>query len=253
MNKYDLHDVILLRRTMLLFDDFQEYVSGASNGSGWTSVLAGSAAVAVNDGVGGLLSMTCVDSVANRECYVKGSHQLFKFVNNQPFMGEWFIQYSEANVNKANIAVGFMSAVGAASMADTTGEPKASFSGAVIYKVPGGTQWKTASSVGTTMGGSGGTAQQSDTTAGGAAFTRLRIEVMPVSSTLAEVTYFVDGNQLKVAGGRPGVTKIKDQLTYTGSLFFAPFMMVKNGSTTAETLLVDYVGCEQLRTLYTGF
>ncbi len=248
MNKYDLHDVLELRRTMLLFDDFQEYASGVSNGCGWTTVTAGGGTAAVNDGNGGILTLAPTDSTLNREVYVKGSHQLFTFAANQPMMCEAFLQYSEANTNKANIAFGFMSSVGAASMQDNTGEPKTNFSGAVIYKVPGGTQWKTCSSIGTTQ-----TVSQSDTTAGGSAYVRLRIEVMPVSSTLAEVTYYVNGIQLKTSGGRPGTSLIKDQMTYTGALSMAVFMCCKNGSTTAESLLVDYVGCEYLRALFTGF
>jgi hypothetical protein len=253
MSKYDVHDILELRRTMLLFDDFQEYASGVSNGCGWTTVTAGAGAATVGDTVGGVLNLAPTDSTTNREVYVKGSHQLFLFANNKPFCGEAYIQFTEANTNKANIAFGFMSGVGAASMADTTGEPKASFSGAVIYKVPGGTVWKTASSVGTVMGGAGGVAQVSDATAGGAAYVRLRIEVMPISTTIAEVTYFVDGIQLKTSGGRPGQALIKDQLTYTSALQMSVFMMCKNGSTTAETLNVDYVGCEHLRALFTGF
>ncbi len=253
MQKYDLHDVIELRRTMLWFDDFQEYSSGASNGSGWTTVTAGAGASTVGDVVGGVINLLPTDSTNNREVYVKSTHQLWLFAANKPFMGEVSLQYSEANTNKAAIAFGFMSGVGAASMADTTHEPKSSFSGAVIYKVGGGTVWKCASSVGTTMGGAGGVAQASDTTAGGTAYSRLRIEVMPISSTLAEITYWVDGNQLKNAGGRPGQTQIKDQLTYTGALQMNFFVMCKNGSTTAESLLVDYMASEQLRQLFTGF
>ena len=253
MNKYDLHDVMELRRTMLWFDDFQEYISAASNGSGWTTVTAGSGAATVGDTVGGVIDMLPTDSTLNREVYVKSTHQLWKFANNAPMCCEAFLQFSEQNTNKANIAFGWMSSVAAASMADNTGEPKSSFSGAIIYKVPGATVWKCASSVGTVMGGAGGVAQVSDTTAGGSAFTRLRIEWMPVSSTLGEVTYYVDGVQLKTSGGRPGAAPIKDQLTYTGALVMNLFVMVKNGSTTPEQLHVDYIGAESLRALFTGF
>ncbi|HVI05016.1 MAG TPA: hypothetical protein VM711_02855 [Sphingomicrobium sp.] len=242
-----MHDVMGLRRTMLLFDDFQEYISGASNGSGWTSVLKSTGTAAVGDGFGGILTVTSAATL-NDDNYVKGSHQIFGFAQNKPFMAECYLQYSEANTNKANVVFGFMSGVAAGAMQDTTGEPKTSFSGAVIYKVPGGTQWKTASSVGTTQ-----TVNQSDTTAGGSAYTRLLIQVLPVSSTLAEVTYFVDGVQLKTSGGRPGQTKIKDQLTYTGSLAFSIFFGIKPGSGTGEVLNVDYCGAELLRALFTGF
>ena len=244
MNKVDTHDAYLKRRTFGDFEEFDFYASG----NRWTSVLGGSATAAAGDAVGGQLTLSCVDSVTNREAYVKMTNQLFKYQNNTPIQVECYLQYSEANTNKANIAFGLMSSVGAASMQDTTGEPKTNFSGAVIYKVPGGTQWKTASSVGTTQ-----TVTQSDTTAGGSAFQRLMIEIMPVSSTLAEVTYFVDGNQLKTSTGRPGTGKIKDQVTYTGAVNMALFVCCKNGSTSPESLLVDYIAWEELRALFTGF
>ncbi len=237
-----------MRRTMLWFDDFQDYSSAASNGVGWTTVTAGSGAATVGDTTGGVITLAPTDSTLNREVYVKSTRQLWKFVANQAFMGEAFLQFTEANTNKANIAFGFMSSVGSASMADTTGEPKASFSGAVIYKVPGGTVWKTCSSLSTTQ-----SVNVSDTTAGGSSYVRLRIEVMPISSTIAEITYYVDGNQLKTSGGRPGQTMIKDQLTYTGAAQMGIFLCCKNGSTTPETLLVDYVCSEYLRATFTGF
>jgi hypothetical protein len=252
MNKYDLHDVIELRRTMLLFDDFQEYSSGVSNGCGWTTVTAGSGTAAVGDGLGGLLTLSPTDSTLNREVYVKGSHQLFAFTSPFSFCGEAFIQYTEANTNKANIAFGFMSAVGAQSMQDSTqtnpGYPKASYSGAVIFKIPGSTVWQTSSSVGTVNN-----QNISTTTAGGSAYVRLRIEVMVLSTTLAEVTYYVNGIPLQISGGRPGTSIIKDQLTITSSIAFAPFVCCKNGSTTPESLIVDYIGCEALRATFTGF
>lgn len=244
MQKLDQHDAALKRRTFGDFEEFDFYSSGGR----WTSTLGGSATAAAGDAVGGQLTISCVDSVTNREAYVKMTNQLFKYQANTPIQVEAYLQFSEANTNKANIAFGLMSSVGAASILDTTGEPKTNFSGAVIYKVPGGTQWKTCSSIGTTQ-----TTTQSDTTAGGASFQRLMIEIMPISSTLAEVTYFVDGVQLKTATGRPGTTKVKDQVTYTGAVSMALFVCCKNGSTSPESLAVDYVWWEELRALFTGF
>lgn len=246
MNKADICNQWQLRRSYTDLEDFDWY----SSGNRWTSVLGGSATAAVNDGVGGILTLSCVDSVLDREAYVKQTTQLFKFVNNQPIVCEAFLQYTEANTNEACVAFGLMSAVGAASMQNAAGldEPKTSFSGAVIYKVPGGTQWKTCSSVGTTQN-----KNQSDTTAGGTSYTRLTIEIMPVSSTIAEVTYFVDGVMLKTTGGRPGQTKIKDELTYTGALNMQLFACVKNGSTSPEVLNIDYIAWSQLRARFTGF
>lgn len=246
MNKFDIHDRLLNRRTCELFDDFLSYASGAT--SLWTTTAGGSATATVGAGLGGLLTLSAVDSVDNREIYVATTASLFSFAANKPFMAEAYIQYAEANTNAANIAFGFMSSVGAASIQNDGAGPKSSYSGAVLYKVDGGTQWKTQSSVGTTQ-----TTNQSDTTAGGSSYVRLRVEVVPISSTLAEVTYFVDGVQLKTASGRPGQTKIKDQLTYTGSTNMQLFLCLKNGTTTPESMIVDYVAAESLRALFTGF
>lgn len=246
MNKPDTHDAYLKRRTYGDLEDWDWFASGDR----WTSVLGGSATAAVNDGVGGILTLSCVDSVQDREAYIKQTAQVFKFVNNQSIQVEAYLQYTEANTNEACVAFGLMSAVGAGSMQNASGldEPKTNFSGAVIYKVPGGTQWKTCSSLGTTQ-----IKNQSDTTAGGTAYTRLTILIEPVSSTLAEITYFVDGNQLKTTGGRPGTSKIKDELTYTGAVNMQLFACVKNGSTSPEVLNIDYFAWEELRALFTGF
>jgi hypothetical protein len=243
MNKYDTHDALLKRRTFGLFDDFAYYVSTDL----WTTVADG-ATVAASALEGGILTLTG-DTTLNDEVNVATTLACFKFVSSNPLMCELFVQYSEANTNKMNFGFGFTSAGGSADMlVDTTGEPAASFSGAIIYKVPGGTQWKTCSSLGSTQ-----TKNQSDTTAGGTAYQRLQIVVEPVSSTIAEVTYYVDGIQLKTTGGRPGTTLIKDQLTYTSAVVMNLWFGLKQGSTTAEAAAVDYAAAEQLRATFTGF
>lgn len=246
VSKTDIHDAYKLRRTYGDLDDFASYTDGQL----WTKVVGGSASVAVNDGQGGILTLSCIDSTQDREAYVKHTTQLFKFVANNPIVVEAYLQYTEQGTNQASVAFGLMSSVGALSIQNASGsnEPKTSFSGAVIYKVPGGTVWKTCSSLGTTQ-----TKSTSDTTAGGASYQRLMIVVEPVSSTLAEITYYVDGNQLKTATGRPGTAKIKDQLTYTGAVAMQLFVCMKNGDTNAQTLNVDYMAWEHTTRLFTGF
>ena len=69
----------------------------------------------------------------------------------------------------------------------------ASFSGAVIYKVDGGTVWKFVTSIGTTN-----TVSTSVTTAGGSAYQRLAIKIVPNSSTTALAYPIVDGKQLNI-------------------------------------------------------
>ncbi|MES2342309.1 MAG: hypothetical protein V4597_11570 [Pseudomonadota bacterium] len=241
MEKTDVHDALRLRRTHGYLEEWNNYTSGGL----FTTTTGGSATATAGNSTFGILTLAAIDSSLNREVYVATTNALFALTASHNLYAECFCQFAEANTNKANVAFGFMNSVGAASMQDTTGEPKTTFSGAVIYKVPGGTVWKTCSSVGTTQ-----TVTTSTTTAGGAAYHRLAIEINPVSATLAEVTYWVDDVQLQAAGGRPGQSLIKDQLTYTGAVNMQLFACLKNGSTTPETLLVDYMAWEQLRALF---
>lgn len=237
MKKPDVHNRFALRRTMELWDDFKYYVSTDL----WTTTKDTSPTAAVSDGVGGILTLTG-DTTANDEVYVASTVQCFKFVADNPIIVEAMLQFSEQNTNQAAMMFGLMSSVGADSIVDTTGEPKSSFSGAVIYKVPGGTQWKTCSSLGSTQ-----TKNQSTTNAPDTAYHRLTINVMPVSSSIAEVTYYVDGVQLGTSGGRPGQNLIKDQLTYTSAAVMGVFVGLKQIATgVAEVLNVDYLAGEQL-------
>lgn len=244
MQKPDIHDSFRFRRTMGVWDDFLWYTSGQL----WTTIKDTSVAVAGGDGVGGILTITG-DTTLNDEGYVAMTNQLFKYQANTSMIAEAYIQYAEANTNEAIVGFGFMSGVAGDALVDTTGEPKSSFSGALIYKVAGTTVWKTCSSIGSTQ-----TKNVSDTTAGGTNYQRLLIEIVPVSSTIAEVTYYVDGVQLKTAGGRPGQTKIKDEVTYTGAVAMGLFVGLKQGAATnAETLNIDYIAAEELARRFTGF
>jgi hypothetical protein len=239
MNKYDLSDAILKRRTFSIFDDFPVYVSTDL----WTSTASGASAAGA-DGEGGILQLVGTTS-ANDYAYVKTTQKCFKIVNNNPLYCEAFIQFSEADTNKANVMFGFSSSVVAGMIANSTGEPQSTFDGAVIYKVNGATVWNTKSSQSTTSPGK----SISTTTAGGTAYQRLLIVIEPVSSTVAEITYYVNGIQLQVSGAR---NPIKDNLTYTGITNMNFFVGLKQTSTsTAETINVDYMAAGQLRALFT--
>jgi hypothetical protein len=232
-------DALEKRRAHMSFEDWNSYTSG----NVFTTTTAGAGAAAVSATLpDGILVYSPTDSTLNREVYVATTNSLFAILASKPLMCEFSLQYTEANTNKAIIGCGFMSAVGAASLQDTTGLPKASFTGAVIFKVPNSTVWQTCSSVGTTQ-----TTTTSTTTAGGTQEQILKIVIEPVSATIAEVTYYVNDQQLLMATGRPGQNKIKDQLTYTGAAAMQLFACCKNGSTTPETLNEDYRGWSQHR------
>jgi hypothetical protein len=243
MNKADLHDSFKLRRTYGRFDDFDFYVDAQF----WTKTLNGSATVAVNSGDAGILTMSAIDSSTNRELYVGSTVALFLVQANKAMIFEADVQFTQANVNNIGVMFGISDAVSNGMIADTTLDAKSSFSGAVIYTKQGSTLWQTCSSNVTTQ-----YKNTSTKTAGnGSTYQRLRIEIEPVSSTLAEVTYWVDGVQLQISGGRPGTSFIKDQLVYTGMGRSKVFFGLKNGSSSAEVLNIDYEAHEMLARLFT--
>lgn len=125
------------RRQFGVHDDFDHYVSADT----FTTVASDSGTVTVSDAVGGILLIHPSDGTIadNDETYVRTTAEIFKFADDKPLFIEVLLQYAEAATNAANIAVGFMDAVSANSLQDNGGGPKASYSGAVIYKVDGGT------------------------------------------------------------------------------------------------------------------
>jgi hypothetical protein len=227
------------------FDDFDWYISPHL----WTSSVGTAVVGSLRNGV---LAVAPAAATDNLECYVNTTASPFTIVANKPLMVEYGFQYSEAATSAANIAVGFMNAVATAALIDNGGGPKASFSGAVIYKIDGGTVWRCRSSVGTTNNDS-----ITSLTAGGSAYVRLRIEIRPVSATIAEVTYWFNnypsdgsaitsntlGQMLDATTGKP----IKHSLTYTSAAAMQIVTLVKNGSANVETLNLDYITWAQSR------
>lgn len=209
---------------------------------GWEVVASDDGTATISDAAGGIVTLTPSDGTAgdNDEIYLASSSELFKFLNDKPIIAEAAIQFSEANTDDANIAFGLADAVAANTIVDDGAGMKASFDGACIYKVDGGTKWKCVSSKATTQ-----TITTSSTTAGGSSYQVLRIEVRPVSSSIAEVTYFVDGSILRdETYNKP----IKHTIDFTSSpTEMQVFVGAKNGGTNAESLLVDRLGAWQLR------
>ncbi len=225
----DLLDQLKHRRTCGFLDEFEWYLSPHR----WTSVLANSGTASVADGVGGILSIVPSDgSVAtNDESYAHTTNALFQFAANKPILFEASVQFTEANVNEANILVGVMDAVAAGALADGNAGPKASYSGMVFFKNGGTNVWSCESSV-------GGTQSTTVTTkaAGGANYQTLTGQWQPINATQAEAAFFIDG--LLVA---------RQLFTFTGGVAMQLVAGVKNGSANLETLKVDYLAGYQLR------
>lgn len=235
--KLDLSDRLAHRRQAEVCDDFHWFISPHL----WTALAADtgtSVDPTISSAVGGqLYHFTAATN--NNEAATKTTNEVFQILNDRPILGEARIKFVEANTDDANVAFGFADAFGADLLVNDGAGPKTSFSGALIYKVDGGTAWKCVSSVGSTQ-----TISTSTSTAGGSDWQVLKIEIQPVSSTIAEAAFFVDGKQLiDSSTNRP----IKHTMTYTNAVAMAVGAYVKAGGSNAEILVVDYINAVQLR------
>ena len=152
------------------------------------------------------------------------------------------MQFAEANTDDENILVGLLDAVGANSLQDNGAGPPASYSGAVFFKVDGGTTWNVETSNSTTqttnelVSTNANNLSRKTQTAGGAAYQTLRIEYTPYSATNAYVSFFVDGVQC-----------CQHDYVFTSATEMQIGIGVKNGGANNETLNVDYVVAVQER------
>jgi hypothetical protein len=233
MKLLEIANALTLRRQFTIFDDFLWYVTAHL----WTSLAADSGtSVAVGDAAGGVLVLT-TGATDNNEALVKTTNELFLFAVDKPLRGEARVQFAEANTNAANVAFGFADALGANLLLDDGGGAKASFSGALLYKVDGGTTWNFITSVGTTR-----TVTATAVTAGGASYQTLRIEAREQGGVV-EVVPIIDGTQALDANGRP----IKHRLDPTSATEMQAGCYVKAGGANSEVLRVDYLSADALR------
>lgn len=193
--------------------------------------------IAVSDGVRGTIALT-TGATDNNEVALRTTTEIFLFAANKPLIYEARIQFTEANVDDANVAVGFADAVGANLLVDDGAGPKTTYSGAMIFKIDGDTTWRAGSSKSTTQ-----TNTDSLTAAGDASYQVLRLEIWPINTTDLEVAFFVDGVQLKDSNSKP----IKHTVVYTSATEMHAFAYVKAGGANSEVLNVDYMAAYQKR------
>lgn len=236
MKLLELADPLKLRREFGLFDDFLWYVTAHL----WTLVATDSGTAAVGDAAGGVVTLNPSDgSVAdNDEVYLKSTAEVFLFAADKPLVFEARLKWTEANTDDANVIAGVMSAVGANSLLDNGAGPAASYSGAVFFKVDGGTGWNFETSLGGTQTT---TALHSDH-APAAAYQTLRIEAREQGGVI-EIVPFIDGKQCLDTNGRP----VKHTIALGSPTEMNAVVGAKNGDTNQESILVDYVAAYQLR------
>lgn len=220
------------------FDDFFWYISPHL----WTSLAADigvTAPTSASNPTGGQIT-TSTGATDNNEVAVYTTNAPFLVANNRPILAEARIQYSEAATSAANVALVLSDSSNLSDvLVDNGGGPRTTGNNILIYKVDGETVWRAAARNGTQS-----TISQSSTTAGGSAFSILRIEVKDMSTTQVTVTYSVDGVMLRDA--TTGLV-INHQLNISGSANMRAGVYLKAGSATSETLLTDYLAAYQVR------
>jgi hypothetical protein len=219
------------------FDDFHWFISPHL----WTNLAAdaGVTGFAAADTAGGNIS-GATGATDNNEIAVASTKKPFLLADDKPAFFEARVQYAEAATSAANVAVGFGDTIGSADfLVDNGAGCRSSWSGAVIYKVDGGTVWRCKSSNGTTS-----TDNVTAITAGGSAAQKLRIEVSDYTSLSCQVTYWVDDKQLRDATTN---LPIVHTVLYASAAQMQAGAYLKAGSGTSETLVIDYMAAFQTR------
>ena len=225
------------RNNFEIFDDFLNYVTTDL----WTSDTTddNDVAPAVGDAEHGILTLSATTD-DNEETGVFSTRELALFQADCTMVFETRLQYAEAATSAANVAVGMCDAPNIDDwITDNGGALATSGSGMAIYKLDGGTVWRGNVEINGTVKDDASTQ-----TAGSASYVRLTLEARAVDATNLEVMYFLDDLPLLLSTGRP----ILHTIAYASATEMNLQLYLKIGSTTTETVLVDYVyyGCTRV-------
>lgn len=219
------------RQQRTLIENFNDYVSGRL----WTLTTADSSTAVLQAAaageVGGNLLVSPANATANNEAYIFRTLSQFLFEDGRTYRVKSKIKFSQAATNNAAVHFGLMSAPAADTIVDTTGVPKASFSGALIYTKAGSIYWQAACSVGTGL-----ITTASNKVAGGSTAQELEIHI-ECNNGIAIIIYFVDGNQL-LDESTLFSNPIKHSLTYSGAAAMAGYFGLKQCSAVSQTLKI---------------
>ena len=208
----------------------------------WSIVAPDGGAPTAADAPAGRLTLSPSDATAaaNDEAYLISARDLFRFAAGKPFVAEVRLQWTDADPEtaSANLLFGLLAAAGENSLRDAAAGPPTTFDGAVLFKPAGESVWTAAAAVGTPT-----RTRTTSPAVGGAAFHTLRIEFTSFSETTGSVVYLIDGMLARDEHGRP----ITHDVNFTDADPLRLVVGVKNGTAAAEALVLDYLGCWQLR------
>lgn len=217
-----------IEHSILLEDDFLEYVTGQR----WTSALTGTSTTgtaAAGDAAGGVLVLTS-KAEDNTVSAANSTNEIFKLAVNKPLWFEARVKLTEANTSAANAFVGLSDTLPVPQ--NDGGGPPASWDGMGFFKVDGGTKWQFETSKTTTQE----TTDDVGTVASGS-WVRLGFRVTPdANGTTATVVAYVNG--IAVATHSISVASM-------GEMHVS--LAVKSGGAAAEILEIDWIRVVQVR------
>ncbi len=219
---------------------------GAYPEEGWQIIAPDDGTAIITDGVPGELDLLTGGGTDNDEIYIARAIEEFKFADDKPLWWSMRGRLTEANTDDANIIAGLMDAVAANALQDNSGGPPSSYSGAVFFKVDGGTAWQFETSLTTTQTTTTLAALSPD---GAADYHTLAIEARRRDATSVELIPYIDeagGQDFKQALDANG-KKVKHIITLGTPTDMMAMAGVKNGGANAETLVLQYMACHQLR------
>lgn len=235
-------DVLSIGRDQYgVFDDFVSFTDTQL----WTVANVGAGTTLAHEGsVGRSTLKFFTTTAANDSAILATTNEIFKFKANKAIFAESRIIFTDVNTDDGFVGFGFADAIAATTMADTTGAITAT-DACLIYKLPNTTVWAFHTEINGSVTGLGSATigSVSDTTAGGASFQTLRIEIVPRSSTVFEARPYVDGVQLKTSAGTPIMHTIT--LGTATDLDFG--LIHKTGHTDDFTMYCDYIFAAQVR------
>lgn len=233
-----LHPQATLNQGSMLFDDFYAYTSGNL----WTTA-AGSSGTSAADDTGGVdqILFTTAATLNDYQGIIT-TKKNFLFANGVGYYSEAYVNYTSQSANNVSFASGFAS-VGTI-FASSTADPSASYSGAIIYRLAGDTNWRCQSSNGSTKTTS--TAVQSPCADG---YHVLRIDVVSKDANNCKIIYQVDNTPLRDSNN----IIIQHTVAYASLVKMGLFDAVVAGSANAQTAAVDYHTGGKNRQLLQGF
>ncbi len=228
-------NLLFARNNVEYFDDFEWYVDVHF----WTADTSddNDTTPAVNDAEHGQLTLTAVTD-DNEETGIFSTKEIALFQAGCRMIFETRVKYAEGNTSAANVAMGLCDAPNIDDwITDNGGALNPTGSGVAIYKLDGGTVWR-----GQVRNNSVTRDIVSEYTAGGTVFHNLTIECAPLGDGTMDVMYFLDD---KLFTESTFHRYNKPNIAYASATEMNIQLYLKIGSSTAETVLVDYMyyGC----------